>query len=81
MVNLMGVRAKVNNLLRLAETEHELEKTINLIPNGLYTQSHKIGELSSTLAVICLHVPQAREKLDKMVTQKEQFVAKLQKKR
>ena len=81
MVNLMGVRAKVNDLLRLAEVEHELEKTINLVPNGDYTQSHKTGELATALSIICLHVPQARDRLDKMVSQKEQFIANLQKKR
>ena len=81
MVNYANVRASVNDLLHLAEIEHDLEKRQNLGQPVEYTESHKLGVLSFALATICLHVPQARDRLDKMINQKQQFIATLQKNR
>ncbi len=81
MVNYANVRASVNDLLHLAETEHDLEKRQNLGQPLEFTDSHRTGVLAFALATICLHVPQARDRLDKMINQKQQFIATLQKKR
>ena len=53
MVNYANVRASVNDLLHLAEVEHDLEKRQNLGQPVEYTESHKLGVLAFALATIC----------------------------
>tara|TARA_R100000951_G_scaffold115529_1_gene123908 strand:+ start:177 stop:422 length:246 start_codon:yes stop_codon:yes gene_type:complete len=81
MINYSNVRGEVSDLLRLAEIEWKLEKSKNLNVNLEYTNSNSVGVLAFALATICLHVPQARKRLLRMIELKQDLIATLHKKR
>jgi len=81
MVNYANTRDKANDIESTMTEIFDLEKRQNLGQPLEFTDSHRTGVLAFALATICLHVPQARDRLYKMIDQKQQFIATLQKKR